>query len=768
VEQTTIRGKLLSAPPSGWQVPAALQRLYADAAWLQQLAIDELRPRPGRIRTAVRMAFIAAVGAAMMTALHVGPGLGPVLLWVALYGSSSAFTVSAGLMLIAAYAVMLIASVFLAGVLVDFPWMLLPFLAAATALISYAFKKQGFVGAWFYMVVAFLDTFYLCVFDPQNFGWSVAYTFSGVAVGIAVLVAFDTVLWPDPAEPKLLHSLADTLDRQRQRLTAIGRAYFDSGAATEWPQPAVVSILPVHLPLLERTRREIKNPQREAILLAAVTITERLHIEIERLLAIARDNVSRDIRARLRPEIEAVLQAIAAALQQYAREAATGLKVVDDHAYQQCFTKIRASLDALQAREDLILDELRSVDAAAVANMVAFTQSLRRIGERLLNHPIGYVYGLAFSKETNPKTTESGGVDRPLMRYCAKLGLAATLGYVVGVVSHRSELGVIVWTAVMAGLPTYGATRRKMMLRIVGGVLGGLLALAIIIVVSPNFPSVGAYLLAFFTALFICAYVSLSSGRLAYAGQQGGVSFVVGYAALSPSANFYEPLWRVWGIFLGLVILTLVFLLIAPEYAAKAIAPRLADLLHSALELVRPAERISPERVQEIDMEATLHVRELLAIAEDARMEGRHSGVNPDRVIDAAGTLRRIVHRLSGMVTARLLHPQPELPPEFREARAECVSALHQSLQSWLDVLQDEHPDRRRMAEVAARFAPDRLTLPLGKLHEHLSTSGLRELASWPASARNALLAEIESYRRLVVLMTELNQQFAEIPSATH
>ena len=75
---------------------------------------------------------------------------------------------------------------------------------------------------------------------------------------------------------------------------------------TEWPQPAV-SILPVHLPLLERARREIKNPQREAILLAAVTITERLQIEIERLLAIARDNVSRDIRARLRPEVEAVL-----------------------------------------------------------------------------------------------------------------------------------------------------------------------------------------------------------------------------------------------------------------------------------------------------------------------------------------------------------------------------------------------------------------------------------------------------------------------------
>ena len=671
-------------------------------------------------------------------------------------------------MLIAAYAVILIASVFLAGLLVDFPWLLLPFFTAAAASISYAFKKQGFVGAWSYIVVAFLDTFYLCVFDPQNFGWSVAYTFSGVAVGIGVLVAFDTVLWPDPAEPKLLHSLADTLDRQCERLAVIGRAYFYSGAATEWPQPAVVSILPVHLPLLERAQRELKNPQREAILLAAVAITERLHIEIERLLAIARDNVSRDIRARLRPEIEAVLQAIAAALQQYAHQAATGLKAADDPAYEVRFREIRASLDALQTREDLILNQLRSADAAAVANVGAFTQSLRRIGERLLNHPIGYVYGLAFSKERKSDATGSGAVDRPLMRYSAKVGLAATLAYVVGVASHRSELGVTVWTAVMAGLPTYGGTLRRMILRIAGGVIGGLLALAIIIVVSPNFQSVGAYLLAFFTVLFICAYVSLSSGRLAYAGQQGGISFVVAYAALSPSANFYEPLWRVWGIFLGLVILTLVFLLIAPEYAAKAIAPRLAGLLRSALELVRPAAAVSEERVQEIGMQATLHVRELLGVAEDARMEGRHSRVNPDRVIDAAGTLRRIVHRLSWIVTARLLHPQPALPADFQAARDTCETALRQYLQSWLEVLEDEHgPDRRRIAEVAARFTPDHLGVPLEKLYEHLSTTGLRELASWPAAARTTLLAEIESYHRLVVLITELNQQFAEIPAAT-
>ena len=136
MEPTTASSKLLSPLASGWRVPAALQRLYADAVWLQQLVTEELRPRPGRIRTAVRMAFIAAVGIALMAALHIDGALGPVTLWVCPFASSSRMTPSEGLSLILTYAVTLIASVFLAGILVDLPWMLLPFFGLATALMS--------------------------------------------------------------------------------------------------------------------------------------------------------------------------------------------------------------------------------------------------------------------------------------------------------------------------------------------------------------------------------------------------------------------------------------------------------------------------------------------------------------------------------------------------------------------------------------------------------------------------------------------------------
>jgi Fusaric acid resistance protein family len=743
-----------------------LQRLYADTAWLQQLLIEELRPRQRRIRNSVRMAFICAAGSTLMAALHVDSVLGPATLWVALYASSSRMTASEGLLLVLTYAAMLSASVPIAGILVDAPWMLVPFFGLATALMTYGLSKRGLAGAWLNVQVTFLDTFYLCVFDPKEFGWSVAYTFAGVALAIGVLVAFDMVLWPDPAEAALLRSLSLTLDQERDRLAMIGRAYLDPLAVAILPRPSVLSLLPRWLPLMERARRELDDTRRAAVLLAAVTRTERLHIEVERLLAIAREDVARGIRARLRPEIEAALQAIDAALRQLAHEAATGLGPPQDSTYTGLSTAIASSLDALRARETLAVSRLRSGDAAATANLAAYTSGLRKIGLRLLNRPLGDVYELAFPQDARRAATPSGGADPALRRYSAKVGLATAVAYVVALTSHRAELSVIVWTVILAGLQTYGATLRKMILRIAGGVLGGLLALPVMMVVSPNFESVGSYLVAFFLVLFMCAYVSLSSGRLAYAGQQAGVSFILAYASLSPNANFYQPLWRVWGIFLGLVIVTLVFLLVAPEYAGDALVPRLTRILRAALELLPPVAGLNEQRVQEIDMEATLNLTQLLGIAEDARLEGRHSKIHPEGVIEAAGTLGRIVHRLSAIASGRLALPQLDLPTEIQTARTACEAALRIHLESWLGLLEGVHGvDRRRAVEVAEHFTVDDLEGPLAKLRERVFAPDLETLASWPAAARNTLLVEIESYHRLAVLVTELDRQFVAIPA---
>ena len=174
-----------------------------------------------------------------------------------------------------------------------------------------------------------------------------------------------------------------------------------------------------------------------------------------------------------------------------------------------------------------LLNQLPPSDAAAVAECCGLQSKLAQDRRRLLNHRIGYVYGWLFRR-----TASAGGRPDPaawtLGARCVTAqnwGSQRRWGMSSAMASHRSELGVIVWTTMIAGLRTYGATLRKMILRIAGGSDRR----------SPGFADhdrgvaklricSASYLLAFFVVLFVAAYVGLSSGRLAYAGQQAGVS----------------------------------------------------------------------------------------------------------------------------------------------------------------------------------------------------------------------------------------------------
>ena len=149
-----------------------------------------------------------------------------------------------------------------------------------------------------------------------------------------------------------------------------------------------------------------------------------------------------------------------------------------------------------------------------------------------------------------------------MARYCEKVGLCVVIGYIIGITAHRPELATILTTVIITALPTYGASMRKMILRIVGAVLGGAIAILTIIIVSPNFSTLPSYLLATFIVLYLSGYASLASGRTAYAGKQVATTFLLIFADLSPSLDVYGPLWRMWGIFLGTFVVTRNFLLV--------------------------------------------------------------------------------------------------------------------------------------------------------------------------------------------------------------
>ena len=67
-----------------------------------------------------------------------------------------------------------------------------------------------------------------------------------------------------------------------------------------------------------------------------------------------------------------------------------------------------------------------------------------------------------------------------------KVAIAISIPRITGLTIQRGDMTVILWTIVIAGLRTYGATYRKMWLRLIGAFVGGVLGLAAIIIVTPN------------------------------------------------------------------------------------------------------------------------------------------------------------------------------------------------------------------------------------------------------------------------------------------
>src|SRR5262249_51743211 len=124
--------------------------------------------------------------------------------------------------------------------------------------------------------------------------------------------------------------------------------------------------------------------------------------------------------------------------------------------------------------------------ADELSNLSAFVLGSQRVARLFIHTPIPLA--AAARQVVRPDSSPGGSrIDPARVRYCLKLAAAVALGFAVGVTTHRADLTTILWTVMITGLPTYGASMRKMILRLVGAALGGVLGLAAIIAVSPNF-----------------------------------------------------------------------------------------------------------------------------------------------------------------------------------------------------------------------------------------------------------------------------------------
>ncbi|MDB5107070.1 MAG: hypothetical protein JWM69_11, partial [Candidatus Binatus sp.] len=439
---------------------------------LEALLARELAPNQRKLRTAFRLSAIGTIGVGLVAICHVNNQLGAYIVWL-LVGAGPMMSARKASAFLIAETLALVVSVVMARTFAETPWLLLPFMFAVISFSTYLGLTHKLGAALLLFQVVCLDSFYVVVYAPQAIGWGAAGAFGGSAIAFGVLVLFDNWLWPDPSEAILMESLGASVARSRTRLLEAAKFYLDGeGARPQIPPPT--SDLPAHVALLDQAVAEGVTAHRQAILLAAITRMARISLEVDRLVLTVRENVPREIRAMLKPELRAAFQAIAAALDEIARELPTHIAVGVDKPPPASRIRARAAMEQLTARVAKVRPMyLALASAEEIENFASVADSLEVLTghlDRLLDEP---PEPPAASRATNAAPRVSEQTDPALFRHSLKVGLCVMIGYVIGVLTHRAELTTILTTILITALPTYGAAMRKVNLRIVGAIIGG-------------------------------------------------------------------------------------------------------------------------------------------------------------------------------------------------------------------------------------------------------------------------------------------------------
>ena len=743
-----------------------IQRPLAWLDRLEALVARELAPSARKIRTALRISTIVTIAIGLDASCHVNTQLGAVIVWL-VAGAGPMMSIRKALTWQIAVMFALITAVVMARAFAETPWLMLLFVFVWISLSTYlgATRKLG-VGMLVIQVVC-LITFYGVIFLPREIGWNAAAAFDGSAIAFGVVVLFDNWLWPDPGEPILMESLGASVARARSQLLGAANFFLAGESVPRPPLPAPTSDLPAHMALLDQAVAEGASEHRRAILLAAITRAARIGIEVDGLVTTARENLPREIRTMVLGELQTAVNAIAAALDEMAHRLPSRILTGADEQAPVTRTSLRLAMDHLAARVVQIRTAyIGKAGSAEIENFAAFIDSLAVLTghiERPLDEPPAPATPVP-SKSAVPRL--SAPADPAVVRYCLKVGLCTVVGYLIGLITKRPDLFIILITVITTATPSYGATLHKMYLRIAGAIIGGAVSLLAIIIVSPNFETLPAYMLAAFAVFFAFAYASLGNARMSFAGKQMGVIFSLVFVALSPSVDIYEPLWRIWGVLLGDFVVAMVFFTLWPEYAGDSLLPRLQKVIANMLALAPSGSASSSEdKILKTNSETMRVLTEFLEIAEDARMEGRTCTVYHNGIVEAAGTLRRIANRLSSITLARVLIQMPQLDPVTEFARERVFNTIRGQLISWLDFFSGaERFSASAALAIAQKHSAYELAEPLGEFSSRLEEGGFARLESWPLEPRRTMIAELESMRRLVFLFGELNRYLADVP----
>jgi multidrug resistance protein MdtO len=186
-------------------------------------------------------------------------------------------------------------------------------------------------------------------------------------------------------------------------------------------------------------------------------------------------------------------------------------------------------------------------------------------------------------------------------QFALKTTMAVMISYAIYTLLDWPGMRTAIVTCFFVALSSLGETVHKLLLRLSGAVIGGLISGLCIVFVLPHLTDIGQLCLLIFGVSVGAAWVATSSDLLSYAGMQIAFAFFLGILqGYAPATDLTVLRDRVAGILLGNIAITIIFSSFWPQSARSAIRAALADALRAIAEVIRRPRDAAEARMRAV------------------------------------------------------------------------------------------------------------------------------------------------------------------------
>src|SRR5438876_9553901 len=184
------------------------------------------------------------------------------------------------------------------------------------------------------------------------------------------------------------------------------------------------------------------------------------------------------------------------------------------------------------------------------------------------------------------------------VHFALKVTFAAMVCYIVYEAIDWSGIHTAFITCTFIALESTGATFHKGVLRIVGCLIGGALALFTIVFLMPHMDTIASLVVVVACASAIAGWVATGTELISYAGLQIAFAFFYSvFQGYAPDTGLDNVRNRVAGILFGLIVTGLVFRYIWPEHTIDRLRAALRQALQQLARLLElPGSDVSIEK----------------------------------------------------------------------------------------------------------------------------------------------------------------------------